>query len=598
MGVARLHKVPLPYNEGELSGIDFAQAFDTVYLAHIDHAPGKLERHGHADWRYMQVTFGARLAIPGSVTATATTPNTDAPNSGAAYFPQASSYVVTAVNEDTGQESLPSAAATATNDLTLKKNYTTIAWAAVTGATFYRVYKRRNQGEYGFIGQTEQLSFRDDNIIADLADGPLQGRNPLSGAGNYPATVFFFDQRLGWAYSANNPNGVWLSRSADFENMDVARPVRPDDAITIRLVADKVNAVHQALPMDDLLGLTSTGLFVIRGSNDDYLSANPPPKSRRRAARGISRLKAVISGTVAFYTLESGDGVYSLGYSFEQDGQKSSNVSIFSPHLFQLMTIRSWAFAEEPHSVIWAARSDGKVLAFTWEQDQEVWGWTGPHDFGGYVNWIDAVPENGEHRVYMSITRTFGGVERHFIERMASVKIPDDTANEAYLDSAVSQHFATPTKTIGGLHHLEGQSVDALGDGDHFAALTVANGSVTLPHAVSAATVGLPFESIVETLPIIYPHQGTNAAKIQSLGKVAVRVVKTRGLEVGRRESNLFALRPRHGESIGAPTERLTGTFEASVEPVQSGNATLVIRQAKPFSFMVSSVFLDPIPPE
>jgi hypothetical protein len=594
MGAHRIYKAPTPYNASELADLDYAQSFDVVYMAQPNHEPGKLARYGHTDWRWSAVSFAPTVGIPGSVAAVATTPNTDTPNSGAAYFPQQSSYVVTAVNEDIGQESRPSIAATATNDVTLKRNYTTITWAAVTGATYYRLYKRRNQGEYGYIGQTELLTFRDDNIIADLTDGILFARNPITGDGNRPGTVFFFDQRLGWACTENKSNGVWMSRSADFENMDVGRPVRADDAITFALVADKVNAVRQAVPMDNLVLMTSTGIFVVTGANDDYLSANPPPKSRRREEGGVSKLKAIVNKNVAFYQPTNGFGVHSFGYRFEENGQNSSDVSVFSPQLFNGKTITSWAYARKPHSVIWASLDDGTVVSFTWEQDQEVWGWTGPHDFGGFVNSVAAVAENGEHRVYMSITRTFDGVERHFIERMASAYIPDDPMYECYLDCSVSQGFAAPTTTVGGLFHLEGETVNVLADGEYVPGKVVSAGKITLDVPASIVTVGISFEGLMETLPVIYPYNGTNAGKKQSIGTTAIKIVRTRGLKVGRDEDHLFTLRPRLGELIGEPLDRNTGTFEASVEPVQSAEATLVVKQDKPFSWTVTSVFLEP----
>jgi hypothetical protein len=604
MGVSRLYRASTPFNASELADVDFTQSFDTVYLAHQNHVPGKFQRYGHTDWRYANLTFGALVPAPTSVAAVATNPNQDTPNSGAAYFPQDCSYVITAVNEGTGQESLPSLPATATNDLTLKRNYNTITWAAVTGltpettATYYKIYKRRNQGEYGYMGQTEQLTFRDDNIIPDLTDGPPTHRNPMAAAGDYPACVFFIDQRLGWGNTTNNPNAIYISRAADFENMDVAKPVKADDAITVRLVADKVNAVRQCLPMDNLLGLTSTGIFVITGSNDDYLAANPPPKARRRSSRGVAKLRAIIVDTVAFYTLDKGQGVYSLGYSFEQNGQKSSDVSIFSPHLFKGRTITSWAYAEQPHSVIWASLDDGTVVSFTWEQDQDVWGWTGPHNFGGFVNFVAAVPEAGEHRVYMSISRVIGTTTRHFIERMSSVMIPTDPAYECYLDSAVSQTFPSPTTVVGGLAHLQGAAVTALADGNAIEGLSVVNGLVTLPYAASVVTIGLPFQGTMESLPVIYPFQGTNAGKRQSAGKIAIKVADTRGIKVGRRESSLTVLRTRTNEVIGQALSRATGTFEASAEPVQSAETTLLVRQDKPFSWKVLAIYLDPIAAE
>jgi hypothetical protein len=59
---------------------------------------------------------------------------------------------VTAVNDDTGYESRASSEATVTNDLTLKRNYNTINWTAVAGATRYKVYKADNSQFFGYIG--------------------------------------------------------------------------------------------------------------------------------------------------------------------------------------------------------------------------------------------------------------------------------------------------------------------------------------------------------------------------------------------------------------------------------------------------------------
>jgi hypothetical protein len=70
-----------------------------------NHVPTKLIRSDHASWAFSDVTFGPTIASPTGVGGSATTPNTDAANSGNAYFPQPATYVVTAYNEDTGQES-------------------------------------------------------------------------------------------------------------------------------------------------------------------------------------------------------------------------------------------------------------------------------------------------------------------------------------------------------------------------------------------------------------------------------------------------------------------------------------------------------------
>ena len=134
MGVSRVYVVGSPYNGVELDDLDFEQTADTMYLAHINHAVHKLVRNDHDDWEFIEVTFGPSIAAPTGCSAVATSPNVDADNSGDAYFPQDATYVVTALNDDSGQESRASNEDTANNDLTLKRNFNTITWSAVTDA--------------------------------------------------------------------------------------------------------------------------------------------------------------------------------------------------------------------------------------------------------------------------------------------------------------------------------------------------------------------------------------------------------------------------------------------------------------------------------
>lgn len=222
MSVARIFKKATPFNASELSDLDYAQSFDVVYLAHIDHAPSSLTRAGHTDWSFATLDFQPTIAAPTGVAVAVSNPNQDADNGGNAYFPQLARYVVTAINDVTGQESRPSAEASGVNDLSLKRNSNSVSWAAVSGATRYRVYKADNQQSFGFIGEATGASFTDDNIAPDLTDGPPEAYNPFT-ASNYPSTVSFFGQRLLWGRTRNAPNALFASRSADFTNMDVSR---------------------------------------------------------------------------------------------------------------------------------------------------------------------------------------------------------------------------------------------------------------------------------------------------------------------------------------------------------------------------------------
>lgn len=602
MGVARLYRVGTPYNAVDLPELDHEQTADRMYLAHLDHPVTRLTRQGHADWVFEPVTFGPTIATPTGIAVTAHSPNVDGDNDGNGYFPQPASYVVTALDAETGQESRadPSGGAEATNDLSLKRNYNTISWSAVAGIERYRVYKSNNTSEYGYIGSTTETTFRDDNIGPDLTDGPPKGENPFAAAGDYPSTVTFHEQRLMLGRTKNRPNAVWGSKSADFENFDTSVPLKADDALAFVVVASKVNSVNQLVSFTDLLLLTSDSVIKANGGGDGgYLSATQIV-TRRQTGQGSSRLNPLPLDSVIFYKPSVGTAVRAIGFQFEKDGYSTDDVAIFSPHLFKNLGITSWAYASEPWSVIWAARSDGKLLCFTWEQEQQVWGWT-LCETDGFVEsvcviseTVDAAQGRTEDRVYLIVRRLIGTAYRRFIERMASPSW-EDAADACYLDCAVSYDFATPQTVLTHLGHLEGRTISALADGNVVEGLVVQGGRATMTVPATKVHAGLPYTALVETLPVNFALDGTNQGKRQMVGQAVLRVVATRGLRAGPDEDSLYEVKPRRDEPWGAPNRLLGEDLEVDMEPVAAAQSGIVVQQPYPLPFTLTAVFLDPI---
>lgn len=580
MAVYPIYVAPTPYNASELADLDFSQAFDAIYLAHELYAPGKLARADHADWSYASVSFGPAIAAPGSVTATATSPNTDSANSGDGYFPQDYSYIVSAVDAN-GQESRGSVAAVANNDTELPRNFTTVAWAAVTGAQFYRVYKAHESGAHGYIGETAGTSFVDDGFQPNYARAPITGFNPFDGPGNYPARTNFWEQRLWWARTINAPNAFWASRSAEFENLDFARPQTEADSIAAAISTGETNSIEAIIPLDRLVIGTSDNIFSLQGPNDDVLVPNPPPAARRQVGRGIGRPKPLPIGEVVFYHPRVETGVRTLGFSFEIDGYRSTDVTIFAPHLFEGRRIVSWCYQAEPHSIIWVALDNGALLSFTWESEQQVWGWT-EIDLGGRVLDLCAVPEGRETRVYMQVERDCASGPRRFIERLATWKWTD-YRDAVYLDCARRYDFDEPVSSVSGLQHLEGKTVGVLADGRASTAV-VEGGRVALVLPASKVVVGLPFEALVETLKL--PEE----TKRKITGEIEIELVDSFEVYGGRREDELQLFRTRTPGDIAAPA-LFTGQPEP-IRPMQSvdRDATIIITSPKPYPMTLTAV--------
>ncbi|QNA85147.1 hypothetical protein G4G27_14935 [Sphingomonas sp. So64.6b] len=589
MSVARIYRVGSPYNGAELPEVDFEQSADTMYLAHLNHAPTKLVRTDHTDWTFSTIAFTPTLGEPVILSASAHSPNTDAANSGDAYFPQTATYIVTAVDDVSGMESRASLPQSASNDLTLKRNYNAISWTAPPGTDLrFRVFKADNTQEFGYIGTTTTTSFIDDNIGPDYSDGPPVGANPFDVLGNWPSTVTFFEQRLLWARTANHPNALYGSRSGSFEIMDISRPLKASDALSFALVAGRVNAVNQLVSMNTLLALTSDSIFKIEGGQGGVLSATDFAV-RRQNGRGSSRLSPLVIDSVCFYQTSVGNGVRTLGYQFQTDSIDSNDVTIFSAHLFRGFTIKAWAYAQEPRSIVWAVRDDGKLLCFTWEQEQQVWGWT-LCETNGLVESVCVVSEGNEDRLYLTVRR--GG--KLLIERMAATRWAE-VADCCFLDSAVTYIFEEPAAVLRNLGHLEGMTISALADGNVVAGLVVADGMVTLPFAANKVTAGLPYSATVETLPLAVQGQsGWTVAKVQSQAKAVIRVVDSRALKAGPTDATLEPLRGRTHEVPGQPNALQTGLLETYLRPDLNGGARVVVRSDDPLPMTISAIYLDP----
>src|SRR5690606_11150371 len=80
-------------------------------------------------------------------------------------------YVVTSVGPN-GIESLASNELSHLLDLSSPGAYYEFSWAAVSGATRYRVYKKRGS-IFGFVGQVEDTTFRDSgDLTPDISAQP------------------------------------------------------------------------------------------------------------------------------------------------------------------------------------------------------------------------------------------------------------------------------------------------------------------------------------------------------------------------------------------------------------------------------------------
>jgi len=586
MGFHRIYQAVSPYPHDKVRDIDSAQTADVLFTAHLEYAPRKLTRFGHTDWRWETLTFGPTIAIPTGHSVAATAPNTTG------YVAKTYKYKITSIKDSFPvQESRASTVVQVDNDLTLTGNYNTITVPVPSGDVARHVIYKEQAGVYGYIGATDGTSFKDNNIQPILSETPPVGENPFDTFGNYPAAVTFGQQRLWYAATGNVINGVFASRTADFENMDRSRPARADDSLSFALVGERVNSITHLIWQQDLQAFSSDGVWSISGGGDFGVITPSDINPKRNIGRGARRVKPLPVDSVIFFVPSKGFSVRAMGFSFEIEGYKSNNVAIFSPHLFKDHLLVKMAFQEEPFSILWGVRDDGILLAFTWEEEQQVWGWT-PIETDGFVEDVAIISEGGFDRVYVLVRRTINAVERLFVERLA-MPHGGDITTACHLDCAITQVFDPPTDTITGLHHLEGQTVSASYDGYVTHDLVVENGSVTLPVEATIVTVGLRYYGRIETLPgALSSSQGSLHVNTQQISDIIVRTIDTRGIEIGiGGASFLEQVEPKDGIAVNDLMNVEAIDYKVPPPGDWKETSSIVIEQNEPLPAHIVSIF-------
>lgn len=603
MGAAAIYEVPHVYSAAELETIRYEQSADVMVFGHLSHPLQRLRRYAHNDWRWDDAPIGSGVAAPTAAGVVATIHESD-PAKG--YVAQDYSYAVTAVDEVTGQESIASNVDTDTNDLSVHGNYNTISWTAVTGAQEYRVYAVR-AGAYGYIGTAiaPVVTFKDDNIAADFSVSPPLALNPFADGEN-PLAVTFHEARLTLGRTPTRPSAIFLSQTDNLFNFDRSSPQKATDAISINLRARRINAIQHLVSFGDLISLTNDGIFAIPA---DRVFTPTTISTKAQGYQGVGPCRPEFVVDTMFYTTGKASAVRTLGYTFEADGYRGADLTVFCPHYFSSYRLTQMAWCEHPSSTMWFVRDDGALLALIWQAEQEVWGWTRCIT-DGFVESICTVSENNTDVLYALIRRTIDSVSVRMVERLS---MPlwidenwDDVAAAVVLDAAIS-YSGDAASVFTGLDHLEGATVNVLADGLVYKDLIVEGGSITLPDPAGRVVVGLPYEGRGRTLPVVatVQNEGSTKGRRQQVAKAIVEVMNSRGLEYGSRVSGsrdgveddpeeFYDFVTPDGEKEGTPEPLFTGFYEGVGFPSTDWREAMVtIRQRLPLPMVVLSVSPD-----
>jgi len=419
----------------------------------------------------------------------------------------------------------------------------------------------------------------------------------IVGSNNYPSVVTFFEQRLVFAASNNNPQTLWFSKNADYTNFTTG--TGDNDALIYTIASNKVNAIRY-LSATRILNIgTSGGEYVLTTTNGSPVT----PTStviRKYSNYGCVNAEVVQVADVTLFAQRGARKVREFRYVGEVDvgGYTAPDITVLAEHLTE-GGIEEFAFQQEPESIVWARRNDGTLLGLTYRREEEIVAWH-KHVLGGAfsggqarVESIISLPtDSGEDELYMIVKRTINGQTKQYVEVMKQFDFGNDTTGAFFVDSGLS-YSGSSVSSLSGLYHLEGQTVSVLANGATHSDQTASEGGISLTFAITTGAVGLAYTSEMQTLRIESgSSDGTSQGKPKRIHDVTLRLHETVGAEVGTDENNADRIFFRDSSmDMNAAVPLFTGDKDIEFPGGFEEGDRIYVRQTQPLPITILALY-------
>ncbi len=356
----------------------------------------------------------------------------------------------------------------------------------------------------------------------------------FSEAKGWPDEVIIQDQRL---YLLKGNRG-YASVVAAFNDFTTGRTPEKSFSFILGATTGKANDACWAMPGKVMLIGTSGEEFSLQGAT---LREGVSATSKRIApatSTGSIKAKPIRAFGNTLHIGADGRSLWEIVYDFSIDDFRATSRSLASEHI-TAPAIDKLVWQRDPRKIAWGRRTDGVLLGFTYNPNEEVMGWHRhplPNCAVGDSGVIPS-PDGKQEDLWLITTRTINGAPQRMIERLLPYYDPAtviDPSRPAYLDCQRIYEGAA-VSTIGGLSHFANHEVSVVSNYGYEGKFTVNGaGQITLPHAVTYAVVGLGYRSWMRLLPPKIPvPDGTPEGKVALIKFVAMRARGAPGVLVG-----------------------------------------------------------------
>lgn len=384
-------------------------------------------------------------------------------------------------------------------------NYAIVLVVSLTGSGAIITAVVEGGAVVAFVVQNPGAGYLSTDPVTIEGDGTGATATLDVGAqsGTYPGSPQFYNQRLFWGYSLDNPDTYDASQPGAFTNFDTRIPTIDTDALSGTPWSQQVNGVQFMIPMPGgLVMLTGLGAWQVTGAGGSSLNPQSITPSNQQAQpqsfNGCSPTIPPLRINFDIIYVQAKGYIYrDLAYQFFTNIYTGTDMTVNSLHLFLTYQIKEHAWCEEPYKLIWAVRNDGVLLSCTYLKEQNVLGWA-RHDTNGQFVTVCSVIEPPVDALYVGVQRLLGPANSptYVIERMDD-RLWTGVESVWAIDCALSRAMPTPAASLqassaDGVGSLTGVTALVGGTGyspETFAIVVDANGTGTGADAVPVLTI-------------------------------------------------------------------------------------------------------------
>lgn len=193
-------------------------------------------------------------------------------------------------------------------------------------------------------------------------------------------------------------------------------------------------------------------------------------------------------------------------------------------------------------------------------------------------------------------TDTDGTIYRFTITGVTSTTVATgrvDKVIPVHLRGVAVTSWAFARNSISGLSWLEGKTVSILADGAVHPQRVVTSGTVTLNAPATIVTVGLPYFSDLQTLPMAINIDAFGQGRAKNVNKAWLRVFQSSGIFVGPDENHLTEAKQRTTEPYGSPPSLKSDEIQVLLTPSWAQSGQIYIRQHDPLPLTIVGLTME-----